>query len=41
MRANNKGADQPTDPPSLISAFVIHILESILSSLARSEITIF
>ena len=35
---NNKGADQPAHPRSLISAFVIRLLESILSRLARSEI---
>ena len=38
---NNKGADQPAHPRSLISAFVIHLLESIISRLARSEISIF
>ena len=32
--ANNKGTDQPAHPPSLFSAFVIHILESIISKLA-------
>ena len=36
-----KGADQPTDPPRLISAFVIRYLESIISKLASSEIQIF
>ena len=29
--ANNKGADQPAHPRSLISAFVIRLLESIIS----------
>ena len=36
--ANNKGADQPVHPCSLISAFIIHFLESIISKLATSEI---
>ena len=39
--ANNKGADQPTLLRSLISAFVIRLLESILYILATSEIPIF
>ena len=40
--ANNKVADQPGHPRSLIStAFVIHLLESIISRLATSEISIF
>ena len=39
--ANNKGADQPAHPRSLIIAFVIHILESIISRLAISEISTF
>ena len=39
--ANNKGADQPAHTRSLISAFVIHLLESILSKLATSEVSIF
>ena len=39
--ANNKGADQPAHPCSLISAFVIRLLESIISILATSEISIF
>ena len=38
---NNKGADQPAPPPGLISAFDIHLLESIISGLATSEISIF
>ena len=37
---NNKGADQPAHPRSLISAFVIRVLESIISRLAMSEISI-
>ena len=39
--ANNKGVDQPAHPPSLISAFVIRLLESIISKPATSEISIF
>ena len=39
--ANNTGADQPGHPRSLISAFVIPFLESIISRLALSEISIF
>ena len=39
--ANNKGADQPAHPRSLISAFVIRLLESTISRLDTSEISIF
>ena len=39
--ANNKGADQPAHPHSLIRAFVTHLLQSIISRLATSEISIF
>ena len=35
---NNKDADQPVHPHSTISAFVIRLLESIISKLATSEI---
>ena len=38
---NNKGADQPVHPHSLISTFVIPLLESIISRLGRSDISIF
>ena len=38
---NNKGADQPGHPRSLISAFVIIFLESTISNLATSVISIF
>ena len=38
---NNKGADQPVHPRSLISTFVIRLLESTISRLAMSEISIF
>ena len=34
--ANNKGADQPAHPGSLISAFVIHCLESVICIVAIS-----
>ena len=39
--ANNTGTDQPAHLHSLISAFVIHFLESIISKFATSEISIF
>ena len=39
--ANNKGADQPAHPRSLISAFVILLLESTISRLPTSEISNF
>ena len=39
--ANNTGADQPAHPRSLISAFVIRVLESTISKLATSEISFF
>ena len=29
--ANNEGADQPTHPRSLISAFVVSLLDSVMS----------
>ena len=35
---NNKGADQPAHPRSLINAFVVHYLDSIIPILAKSEI---
>ena len=38
--ANNTGADQPAHPRSLISAFVIRYLESIICKLATGEISI-
>ena len=38
--ANNKGADQHAQPRSLISVFVIRCLESAVSMLAMSEISI-
>ena len=39
--ANNKGADQPAHPHSLISAFVICLFESIISRLAMNDISFF
>ena len=38
---NNKGTDQPAHPGRLISTFVIHFLESIISKPATSKISIF
>ena len=38
---NNKGADQPAHPRSLISAFVVRSLDSIISLVSRSEISRF
>ena len=39
---NNKGAYQPAHRRSLVSAFFfIHLLESVISSLATSKISIF
>ena len=37
--ANNKGADQPADPRSLISAFVVRCLDSIISIDSVAEIS--
>ena len=39
--ANNTCADQPAHPRSLISAFVIRFLESIIRILVKGEISIF
>ena len=36
--ANSKGADQPVHPRSLISAFVVRCLDSIISLVSISEI---
>ena len=41
LHANIKGADKPAHVRSLIGAFVICILESIISKLDTSEISIF
>ena len=37
--ANNKGADQPAHPRSLISTFVVHCLDSIIPLVSVSEIS--
>ena len=37
--ANNKGTDQPAHPRSLISAFVVHCLDSIIPLLSISEMS--
>ena len=37
--ARNKGADQPAHPRSLICAFVVRSLDSIISLVSRSEIS--
>ena len=37
---NNKGADQPVHPCSLINAFVISLLENIISKFATSKISL-
>ena len=39
--ANNKGADQPTHPRSLVSDFVNRLLENIISRLTTIEISFF
>ena len=39
--ANNKGADQPAHPRNLISAFVIHCLDSIISLVSIAKIASF
>ena len=38
---NNKGTDQPAHPHRLLSIFAIRFLESIISKLAKDEISIF
>ena len=40
-KVNNKGADQPAHPRSLISTFVVRWLDSIIPLLAISEISSF
>ena len=37
--ANSKVADQPAHPCSLIGAFVVHCLDSIMPILAKSKIS--
>ena len=39
LYANNKGADQPAHPRSLISAFVVRCLDSIISLVSILEIS--
>ena len=39
--ANNKGADQPAHPRSLISTFVVRCLDSMICILAISEVSRF
>ena len=39
--ANNTGADQPAHPRSLVSAFVIRLLEGTIYILATGEISIY
>ena len=39
LYANNKGADQPANPRSLISAFVVCYLDSIISLDSIAEIS--
>ena len=38
---NNKGADQPAHLRSIVSTFVVHLLDSITSKLASCKISIF
>ena len=37
--ANNKGADQPAHPRSLISTFVVHCLDSVMSLSSVTKIS--
>ena len=39
MYANNKDADQPAHPHSLISAFVVRCLDSMISELVKPKIS--
>ena len=39
--ANNKATDQPAHPRSLISAFVIRLLESFISRRAMNVLSVF
>ena len=41
LHANHKGADQPAHPHSLVSAFVVRCVESLLIKLAACTISIF
>ena len=37
--ANNKGADQPARPRSLISAFVVRSVDSMIPMLAKTKLS--
>ena len=37
--ANNKGADQPAHPRSLISAFIVRCLDSVMSLVSVTKIS--
>ena len=37
--ANNKGADQPAHPRSLISAFVVRCVDSMIPMLAKTKLS--
>ena len=37
--ANNKGADQPAHPHSLISAFIVRCLDSVISEVSVTKIS--
>ena len=37
--ANNKGADQPAHPRSLISAFVVRCVDSLIPMLAKTKLS--
>ena len=39
LYANNKGADQPAHPRSLISAFVVRCLDSVMSLVSVTKIS--
>ena len=39
--ANNKGADQPVNPRSLIRTFVVRYLDSMICILAQSKVSRF
>ena len=39
--ANNKGADQPAHPRSLISTFIVRCLDSVMALVSISEISRF
>ena len=39
--ANNKGADQPAHPRSMISTFIVRCLESVICILAISKVSSF